>query len=188
MNILDGIFLVIIILSFFRGILRGLIKEVTFILGLALAFLGASQWFEPVRDRLLPIVPEAQIATTVSYVLLFFAIFLAVLFVGTVVRYTLQAFMLGWLDRLGGGFLGVVKGILLCAVTVLLLMTVFTQDAKVLRTSRVAPYVIRISGEMSSYVPEDYKEKFYEIAEDLQEAWQDSDLSLWLDGQKEGDS
>ena len=188
MNILDGIFLVIIILSLFRGILRGLIREVAFILGLALAFFGAFRWFEPLRDWLLTIVPEAQIATTVSYVLLFFAIFLAVLFVGSAVRHTLQALMLGWLDRLGGGFLGVVKGFLLCAVIILLLMTVFTQDAKVLRTSRIAPYVIRISGEMSSYVPEQYKEKFYEVAEDLQEAWQDSDFSRWLDRQEEGDS
>jgi len=188
MNILDGVFFVIIILSLIRGLLRGLVREVTFIVALAVAFLGASKGYPPLQVQLQQIIPFAELAATIAYVLVFFGIFLLILFLGAALRHLLQGLMLGSLDRLGGGVLGMLKGALLCAVIILLLMTVFTRDAKVLRTSRLSPYMIRISGEMASYVPKHYKKRFREVALDLQEAWEDSDLSRWLDLEKEGES
>jgi membrane protein required for colicin V production len=122
------------------------------------------------------IIPDPEIAATASYVIVFFAIFLLVLFLGIAFRHMLQGLMLGWVDRIGGAGLGMLKGTLLCAVIILLLMTVFSRDASVLRTSKLAPYVIRISGTMSSYIPEHYKERFMEIAEELQSAWKDGEM------------
>ncbi|MEF8823287.1 MAG: CvpA family protein [Desulfohalobiaceae bacterium] len=185
MNILDGIFIIILLLSFFRGIIKGLIKEVAFVAALVLAFLGASSGYPPLNIHMKQIIPDPEIAATVSYVLVFFAVFLIVLFVGVSFRYMLQGLMLGWLDRLGGGALGVFKGALVCSLIILLLMTVFSQDAKILNTSRVAPHMMRITGRMSSYIPEHYKEKFQEIAEDLQDTWEDGDMSRWLDSDEE---
>ncbi len=185
MNILDGIFIIVILLSLFRGIIKGLIKEVAFVAAIILAFLGASSGYPPLTTQLKQIIPDPEIAATVSYVIVFFAVFLIVLFVGVSFRYMLQGLMLGWLDRLGGGALGVFKGALVCSLIILLLMTVFSQDAKILNTSRVAPHMMRITGRMSSYIPEHYKEKFQEIAEDLQDAWEDGDMSRWLDSDEE---
>jgi len=185
MNILDGIFIIVILLSFFRGIIKGLIKEVAFVAAIILAFLGASSGYPPLTTQMEQIIPDPEIAATVSYVIVFFAVFLIVLFVGVSFRYMLQGLMLGWLDRLGGGALGVLKGALVCGLIILLLMTVFSQDAKILNTSRVAPHMMRITGRMSSYIPEHYKKTFQEIAEDLQDAWEDGDMSRWLDSDEE---
>jgi membrane protein required for colicin V production len=188
MSILDGVFIIVIVLSLFRGILRGLIKEVTFILALVLAFLGASKGHAPLRAHLQQVIPLPDVAATVAYVIVFFAIFLLVLFLGYVLRLMLHGLMLGWVDRFAGGLLGMLKGALLCGVIVLLLMTVFSRDASVLSSSRLAPYVFRISGEMSSYIPKHYKEQFQDVTEELQKAWQDMDLSRWLESDDEGDS
>lgn len=188
MNILDGVFIVIIILSFFRGLLRGLVKEVAFILGLVLAFLGASKGYAPLRAELNYFIPSSEIAATVSYVILFLAIFLLILFLGVALRHMLHGLMLGWADRLAGCLLGTLKGALLCGVIVLLLMTVFSRNMDVLRTSKLAPYVFRVSGEMSSYIPEHHRKTFQDLTQELQKAWKDTDLSRWLDSDKEGES
>lgn len=181
MNILDGIFIILIILSFFRGLIKGLIKEIAFVAALVLAFLGASHGYPPLTIQMKQIIPEPEIAATVSYVLVFFAVFLLVLFVGVAFRYVLQSLMLGWVDRLGGAALGIFKGTLVCALIILLLMTVFTKDAKILSTSRVAPHMMRFTGRMASHIPEHYKEKFQDIAQDLEAAWEEGDMSPWLD-------
>lgn len=188
MSILDGVFIIILVLSLFRGILRGLIKEVTFIVALVLAFLGASEGYPPLHAQLQQVIPSPEIAATVAYVILFFAIFLLVLFLGMALRHILHGLKMGGVDRFAGALLGVLKGALLCGVIILLLMTVFNRDANVLRTSRLAPYVFRISGEMASYIPEHYQEKFQEVTEELQKAWQDMDLSRWLESEDEGES
>ncbi len=189
MTILDGVFVIIIVLTLFRGILRGMVKEIAFLAGLGLAFLGASKAYSPLSAKLQQIIPIPEIAATVSYVLLFFAIFLLVLFLGVATRHILQGLMLGWLDRLGGGLLGVLKGALFCGIIILLLMTVFSRDATVLRDSKIAPYVFRISGEMASYIPKHYQKRFQDVAKDLHEAWEDTDLSRWLElDDQEGDS
>lgn len=185
MNILDGVFIIIIILSLFRGIIKGLIKEVAFVVALVLAFLCASSGYPPLTIQMKEIVPDPEIAATVSYVLIFFGVFLIVLLLGVSFRFMLQGLMLGWVDRIGGGALGVLKGVLFCSLIILLLMTAFSKDAKVLNSSRVAPYMMRITGNMASYIPEHYKEKFQDIAEDLQEAWEDGDMSRWLDSNEE---
>jgi membrane protein required for colicin V production len=189
MNILDGIFIIIILLSFFRGIIKGMIKEVAFVAAIILAFLGASSGYPPLTAQMKQIIPDPQIAATISYVIVFFAVFLIVLFLGVSFRYMLQGLMLGWVDRLGGGALGLFKGTLVCGLVILLLMTVFSQDAKILNTSRVAPHMMRITGRMASYIPDHYKDTFRDIAEDLQEAWEDGDISQWLDSEEknEGD-
>ena len=116
---------------------------------------------------------------------LFLAIFLLVLFLGIVARGLLQHMMLGWLDRLGGAVVGVLKGFLLCGLIILLLGTLFSKDAHLLKTSRIAPHVIRISGEMASYVPEHYQEMFWQTAQELQSSWQDSEISKWLKSKQE---
>ncbi|MCF8086232.1 MAG: CvpA family protein [Desulfohalobiaceae bacterium] len=188
MNILDGVFVIIIILTLFRGLLRGMVKELAFIAGLVLAFLGASKGYPLLNAKLQHIIPIPEIAATVSYIIVFLAIFALVLFLGIAVRHMLQGLMLGWLDRLGGCLLGVFKGALFCGIIILLLMTVFSRDANVLRTSTLAPHVFRISGEMASYIPEHYQERFQDVARELQKAWQDSDLSRWLESEDEGES
>ncbi|MCF8030870.1 MAG: CvpA family protein [Desulfohalobiaceae bacterium] len=189
MTILDGIFVIIILLTLMRGLVRGLVKELTFIVALVLAFLVAWSGSAPLRLWMNQIIPDnPQLAATLSYVIVFIAVFLLVLFLGIACRHMLHSLWLGGVDRLGGALLGMIKGVLLCGVITLLLMTVFSQDAGMLRSSRMAPYMVRISGEMSSYIPDHLKKKFRQTAAELQTAWQENGIPHWFESEDKGES
>jgi membrane protein required for colicin V production len=189
MTILDGIFIIIILLALLRGFVRGLVKEVAFIAALILAFLAAWSGSESVRIGMNLIIPDnPQLTTTLSYVLVFIAVFLLVIFLGIAVRYMLYKFVLGWLDRLGGGLFGMLKGVLICGVITLLLMTAFSQNAGMLGSSRLAPYMVRISKEMASYIPDHFKKEFRQTTKELQTAWQENGIPQWFDFEDKGES
>ena len=189
MTILDGIFVIIIFLALLRGLVRGLVKELVFIVALVLAFLVAWSGSAPLRLWMNQIIPDnPQLAATISYVIVFIAVFLLVLFLGIAVRHMLHTLWLGWFDRLGGALLGMLKGSLLCGVITLLFMTGFSQDAEILRKSRMAPYMVRISEEMSSYIPDHLKKKFRQTASELYTAWQENGIPQWFDSEDKGES
>ncbi len=133
-------------------------------------------------------VLAAALLNPLCFYLSFIAVFLLVLFLGIAFRHMLHSLWLGGVDRLGGALLGMIKGVLLCGVITLLLMTGFSQDAGMLRSSRIAPYMVRISGEMSSYIPDHLKKKFRQTAKELQTAWEEKGIPHWFDSDNKGES
>lgn len=186
MNILDGVFLIILLLTLFRGLIRGLVKEVIFILALILSFVAAHIGHEPLQPEMAELIPDEQIAATVAYVLIFVCVMLLVLFLGRVLSGLMRTLMLGWLDRLGGAVMGFFKGVAFCAVIILVIIIFFEREAYPLRESLIAPHVIQVSQEMASFIPTHLKERFWEAAEELHELWQDqewNDLYFWEEGE-----
>ncbi|WP_028573908.1 CvpA family protein [Desulfonatronovibrio hydrogenovorans] len=174
MNGLDIFFVVVLGFFLFRGIFRGLILEVSSIVGLIAGFLAANRFYadlQPVAGRILPNPDWAQIAA-------YLGIFLTTMFIVGVfslfLKNLLRMIMLGWLDRIGGGVLGFIKAGLICSLT-LLVMTVFLpKDDELISTSKVAPYVHTLSQSLADYLPGDLKGKFLEKADTARLFWEES--------------
>ena len=65
----------------------------------------------------------------------------------------------GWIDKLTGGLLGLAKGVLLCAVVLLLLQKLFG-DAEFLRHSRALPYFNSLISQVRGWLPPDLISRF----------------------------
>ncbi len=168
MNSLDIIFISILAYTLIRGLMRGLVKEFASIFGLVFGFVVASNYFEQLSVFVQRVITNPKYAAVVSYITLFVAALLAVILIAQVLRKFLDIVMLSWVDRIGGGMLGLGKGGLLCSL-VLFLMTLFlSPGSSMLSDSLTSPYISLFARNLSGLVPQELKESFEQKSERLQ--------------------
>lgn len=164
-NWLDIVLLVIIVVSFILGLVKGLLRM---IIGIAAAVAGlviAAIYYRPfshVFSRLFATEVWAQLVA-------FVVIFIAVLLVGALISFLLSKVVKGPLrsiDRLLGGALGLVEGILICGVLVIAQLA-FPVDKGALMRSGMAPYCYWLTKGMVQVIPKELKEKFKETYKEI---------------------
>jgi len=110
----------------------------------------------------------------------FFAILAGVLIVGAIVGRILATFFksvgLSWLDRLLGGAFGVVRGFVIAAamVTVLLAFAPSPPPPSVV-DSKLLPYVINVSDVLAALTPREMKDQFYATKDKVKAIWSTHD-------------
>jgi membrane protein required for colicin V production len=106
----------------------------------------------------------------------FFAILAGVLIVGAIVGRILAKFFkwvgLSWLDRLLGGAFGVLRGFVIAAamVTVLLAFAPSPPPPSVI-DSKLLPYVIDVSDVLAALTPREMKDQFYATKDKVKAVW-----------------
>jgi membrane protein required for colicin V production len=109
MNWLDWAILIVLVVSAFSGLKRGLIKTVISLAGLVIGIILAGQ-FDTALAAKLTFIPKPDLARTAAFVIILVAALVAASWVGSMLRKVASMLLLGWLDRLGGGAFGVVIG------------------------------------------------------------------------------
>ena len=130
MNWVDIIFGLCVIFFLVIGVRKGLIREVVGFIGLVVAFIvaiaGTRFWSELIVKELhFP----PSIATVVSFILLFTLVFLLFRAAGSFLFTILHLSPLGWLDRVGGCIVGLLKGALAVSLVLLILGTLSLPQA-----------------------------------------------------------
>jgi membrane protein required for colicin V production len=119
--VIDAIILIILIVFFISGMKRGLIKQVLDILGLLFAFLGA---FYLAHFVAVYLEESISLQDNISLVLSAVVIFICILFffkaIGVLFKKLAEVTLLGSLDRIGGGLLGLFKGVLLISLLLII--------------------------------------------------------------------
>jgi membrane protein required for colicin V production len=130
-------------------------------------------WFYGiVAEYVIDYVSSRAIANLIG----FFVILAAVLVVGAVLGRILAKFFkwvgLSWLDRLLGGVFGVVRGFVIAAamVTVLLAFSPSPPPRSVV-DSKVLPYVINVSNVLAAMTPHEIKDQFYATKDKVKAVW-----------------
>ncbi|MFQ5826205.1 MAG: CvpA family protein [Dehalococcoidia bacterium] len=113
MNWLDWAILIILVVSAFSGLKRGLIKTVISLAGLIIGIILAGQ-FDTALAAKLTFIPKPELARTAAFVIILVAALVASNWAASLLRKVASMLLLGWLDRLGGGALGVVMGGAIC--------------------------------------------------------------------------
>ncbi|MCK4835580.1 MAG: CvpA family protein [Candidatus Aminicenantes bacterium] len=158
LNILDFAFLIIMVLSVFFGIWKGLIRELFslafFIIAVVLSFL---YYFEA-GNMFLKQIKSRDVANFVGFLL----IFVSIVIVGSLVTYFIKrVFIIGPLksiDRILGGVFGLLRGILISAILVFGLIS-FPIDEKLVLESKLSPVVIKTINVFFNLLPEKFKQK-----------------------------
>jgi membrane protein required for colicin V production len=170
-NALDIITALIVGFCLIRGIFRGIIKELTSILGVFIGFYGAYIYYPILARWLSDLIANRSYSHIISFFLIFVTVLLAVGFVGMILRHLLKAAALGWADRILGGTFAMVKAVLIVSVLLIALTTFLPENAPVIKNSLLAPRVSAISEKLVAVVPGEMKERFRNNIKALRISW-----------------
>ena len=121
MNWLDIAILVVIggivLAAFSAGLIREVIGLVTIVAGIVVAGL----LHDDLANEVLVFIDSEDVRLAAAFIVLFGAVDM----IGQIAAYMLKKgislLMLGWIDRIGGGFFGLIKGLLIVEVILLVL-------------------------------------------------------------------
>ena len=140
--------------------------------GLVLGFFLANSYYGQLAPHLEFLFGRAGLASLAAYLGIFLGTMAAVSLIAALIRKLLRMIMLGWLDIIGGGALGLFKGALLCCVTVMALTAFLPPKAELLANSRLLPYVNEFGGLLSETLPQEMRDRFVVRSRELQKEWE----------------
>jgi membrane protein required for colicin V production len=171
MNGLDWFLIVIGIICFGRGLLRGAVSQLFGIAGVIGGFLLAAHSYESVARQLSIVFPglpgTAAISFAVIFLLTWFCVGVSGYWTGKVLRRT----GLGFLDRLLGGAIGMAKALVLAMIIVALLTFLLAPKSPLLAQSTLTPYVQQAAELLIKATPENLQKLFEEKRRAFRDRW-----------------
>jgi membrane protein required for colicin V production len=172
MNLLDGVLIVILGYCLIRGIFRGLIKEVSAIVGVLGGYYAAYTYYPSVARLLAHWISNPGYLNIISFLLLFLVVFWAVSIAGVILKYLMNIAFLGWTDRISGALFGALKAMLINMVLILVLTTFLPRNAHIIKSSRGAHGLMRFSAYLVKAAPKEMKNTFEAKMKALNNSWQ----------------
>lgn len=172
MNPFDILIITILTYGLIRGIFRGLVREISSIVGVLGGFYAAYSYYPHVARLISPWISNPVYLNIVSYMAIFSAVVIIVGILAVMIKYLLNIAYLGWVDRVCGALFGVLKGGLVSCVLFIVLTAFLPKGASVIKNSTMAPYVSRVSEVMAEVLSKDMKNNFVLKIKDLQKSWQ----------------
>ena len=171
MNQLDLVLVTIMGYCLVRGLFRGLIKELSSIIGVAGGVYAAYSYYPLLSRQLALWITNPGYQKGISFLFIFTVICVVVGIVGGVIKYLMNIVFLGWADRLLGVLFGALKGVLIISVVVLALTTFLPRKPAIVEKSWVAQDTMRISAFLIQVTPPEMKERFAVKLKELSAVW-----------------
>ena len=171
MNPFDVFIIIVICYSVIRGLFRGLVKEVSSIIGVLGGFYAAYSYYPTVAKLIAGLVKDPSYLKILSFLIIFCAILIIISIIGVVIKYLLNVAFLGWIDRLCGVFFGMIKGVLIVTVLFIILTTFLPKGAPLIKQSVLAPHVTWISEKMVNLVSKEIRRDFFSKLDEFKKAW-----------------
>lgn len=131
MTIFDYAVLVVLGLSVIVSLMRGAVREIISFLGWLLAFYIARTYSIELIPYLPEGIPSESLSALVAFVVMFLVVLLAVSFVAIGISNLIKLLGFGWLDRILGGLIGLLRGLLIvCGFVMLAGMTDLPKDSR----------------------------------------------------------
>lgn len=165
--------LIIAILAFcvIRGVFRGLVNELSSIVGVLAGFYAAYTYYGHISKLLLRWMADPAYANIISFLIIFCLVFLIVGITGVVIKYALNIAFMGWFDRVCGACFGLIKGILIVSVLFLIFTAFLPKGAPMVKNSIFAPHLALLSEKLAKVVNQEMKQDFGVKIEDLKKHW-----------------
>ncbi len=145
MNSLDIAIIIICFIFALSGLSKGLIRAAFSLAALCMSLYGAFSFHDELGTKLSPYINNQQLNTALSFAALFFAIYIPLFLGGKGIRKIIKSIKLGWLDRILGIVFGGLKGLAVCCVGVVMLVSFLPPKTQVITQSTLAPRLIEIS-------------------------------------------
>ena len=171
MNPFDMLIIVVLAFSVIRGVFRGLIKELSSIVGVMAGFYAAYSYYPSIAGLLAHWMTDSAYVNIIGFLILFCVVFFIVSVIGVVIKYLLNVAFMGWFDRMCGAGFGLIKGILIVAVLFILFTAFLPKGAAFVKDSVLAPHVAVLAEKMAKVVSKDMKQQFNSKIRELQRSW-----------------
>ncbi|MBI5063899.1 MAG: CvpA family protein [Desulfatitalea sp.] len=172
MNLIDYLLAVILVYCLIRGIFRGLVKELSALIGVLGGFYFAFNYYPQMTKTLERWITTTAYAQIISFLILFFGVYLVVSIAGVIIKYLMNIAWLGWTDRLTGALFGAIKGVLIVSVIVAILTTFLPKNTTFLRDSLLVRHTMGISTLLVQAASADMKSLFDTHLKELNQTWQ----------------
>jgi membrane protein required for colicin V production len=172
MNYFDIVSLSILSYSVIRGAFRGIIREISAIIGVIAGFYCSYTYYELAAQKLAHYITTPAYTGVAGFLLVFSVVFGVINLLGTGIRYIMDIAMLGWADRLTGAVFGGIKAIMITSVILIALTRFLPSDSPTLTGSKTAPYITSLSEAMIMIVPKEFKAEFRNKLSGVKKFWE----------------
>ena len=167
MNAFDIVVIVIVSFCLIRGLFKGVIGEMSGIIGVVAGFYGAYTYYPLITVYAEKWIENSVIRNLTAFFLLFCAILIIVSLISVLIRKFLQLVFLGWVDRTFGLVFGAAKGILVVSVLFIMITTFLPKSSNILTGSKFFPYVAKVSKAMTVFVSKNVRSDFLKQLEGI---------------------
>lgn len=150
-DIFDVVVVLVLVFFTLRGFWNGFVGEVADLVSLVGGLWAAHRFYPLLADHL-TFISEPAFRQLAAFVLIFIATIVLVAIVARILQKILSFTFVAWVDKLAGGILGLAKGVLLCAI-VLLIMRKMLGDMLFLQNSRAVPYFTSLIEQIRAWLP-----------------------------------
>ncbi|MBW1867096.1 MAG: CvpA family protein [Deltaproteobacteria bacterium] len=171
MNFFDIAVIIITGYCLVRGVFRGLIKEISSIVGVLGGFYAAYTYYGDLGKLLARWISDTTYLNILSFLIIFVGIFLVISVIGVIIKYVLNISFLGWFDRICGALFGLIRGGLIVCVIFILLTAFLPKGAPIIRDSMLSPYVAQVSEKMVNVVSHNMRRDFSTKIKELKKLW-----------------
>ncbi len=171
MNPFDILIILILGYCLVRGLFRGLVKEVSSIIGVLGGFYAGFTYYPKLVNLLSELIHNSAYLNILSFMIIFCTVLVLVNVLGIIIKYLLNISFLGWVDRIGGVVFGVVKGGLIVSILFIALTTFLPKKSAFIKNSTLAPHVAQVSEKMSEVVSKEMKRDFSIKLGELKKTW-----------------
>jgi membrane protein required for colicin V production len=158
--VFDVIVLAVVGICTLMGLWKGMVKQFFGLMGVIAGYLLAVRFYLPCSKFLTGF--HGGTARAASFVAIFLLCILVAHVIAWVVGRHFAGSGLGFLNRLGGAFLGLLKGCLIVAFAVMALMTFFPAHSGFLNQSSTMKKIIPLTAALRSVTRTDIKTKYEE--------------------------
>ena len=159
MNILDIIIIAAIVFFLIRGIFRGIVREIGSLAGVVLGIWLANAYHPQLANLLKGLIPPGNYLPIIAFALIFLVVLVVCNLLGWVFKKFFQKIFLGWVDRILGACLALLKGIVLSYLIIVLVIFLAPQGSPLVTQSRLAPVIINSYKTIIGLIPPGFHEK-----------------------------
>jgi len=152
LNYFDMVLLVILVLFLLRGIMNGVLTEFSGLLGLLGGLWYANYAYQDIAPYLAKMIQHSGWRDLAAYGLVFVSVLLAAALLVHVLSKVLSLMVLPSLDKSLGAVLGLVRGMVICSVSLVLLRH-FLPDVHFFKNSLVTPWMVPFLNFARLYLP-----------------------------------
>ncbi|CAK7023150.1 MAG: hypothetical protein DELT_02496 [Desulfovibrio sp.] len=151
-NLLDIGVAIFLLIFLGRGLIRGLTREVTGLVGIVGGFALARNFQHKVQPSLEPIFEDPNIAAIASFVLIFIGVGIAAAILGAAFRKFMSITLTSWIDHLLGALAGLCQGLLL-ACLLFFLVQGFLPELEIVKTAKATPFLNSLTDYLRGFLP-----------------------------------
>jgi len=161
MTAADWVIVVVIVVSVIQAAISGFFHEAFGIAGLVFGYLLAAWNYWRLAARFAPYLKSMWFGEIAAFLIIFLAVLFLAGILGRMARQVVKEAGLSFVDRVLGGALGLLRGILMVAV-ILMSMAAFTPTSTWLQGSVLAPYFLVVGRAAIWVAPSELRARFYQ--------------------------